>query len=57
MGSPVTSGTWDGFQGAFYTGVGNGELLWLLATMVLLIVAVVLGARHEQEAYEAVENK
>ncbi len=57
MGSPITSGTWDGFAGAYYTGLGSGELLWLLATIVLLVIAIVLGARHEKEAYDAVQKK
>ena len=57
MNSPITSGTWDGFTGAYYTGLGSGELLWLLATMALLVIAIALGARHEKEAYDAVEKK
>jgi len=57
MNSPVTAGTWDGFEGAYYTGLGSTELPWLIATMILLAIAIWMGARHEHEAYEAVEEK
>ncbi|MCV6586038.1 MAG: hypothetical protein OIF47_10935 [Marinibacterium sp.] len=55
--NPVTQGTWDGFEGAFYTGQGSMELIWLLATGVLLIIALWLGNKHEEEAYDAVSKK
>lgn len=55
--NPVTQGTWDGFEGAYYTGLGSMELIWLLGTGALLIVALWLGNKHEEDAYEAVSNK
>ncbi|MBU3000101.1 MULTISPECIES: hypothetical protein [Roseovarius] len=57
MMNPVTSGTWDGFEGAYYTGFGSMELIWLLATMALLAIAIFLGNKHEKSAYAAVEKK
>lgn len=57
MNSPITAGTWDGFEGAFYTGLGSGELLWLIVTMMLLAVAIWLGNKHEKQAYDAVSKK
>jgi hypothetical protein len=56
MGSPITSGTWDGFEGSYYTGFGGGmESVWLVAAIILCIVALAAGVRHEREAYEKSE--
>lgn len=54
--NPVTNGTWDGFEGAYYTGLGSMELVWLIASMIVLAVALYLGTKHEKSAYEAVEK-
>lgn len=56
MGSPITTGTWDGFTGSYYTGFGSGsEGLWLVLSIALCLVALVVGVRHEKEAYERSE--
>lgn len=57
MGSPVTGGTWTGFEGAFYTGLGGNEFLWLAVSVVMIVLALVLGERHERQAYSEVERK
>jgi hypothetical protein len=52
MGSPITNGTWDGFTGSYYTGFGSGmEPLWLAVSIGLCVVALVIGVKHEKEAY------
>ena len=55
--NPVTQGTWDSFEGAYYTGLGIMEPVWLIATIVLLVVAIWLGNKHEEKAYDAVSKK
>lgn len=57
MSSPITAGTWDGFAGAYYTGFGSTETLWLIVSIAMIVLAIWLGGRHEKEAYEAVEKK
>ncbi len=52
MGSPITTGTWDGFAGSYYTGFGSGaEPLWLALSILLCVTALAVGLKHEREAY------
>ncbi|MCV6596827.1 MAG: hypothetical protein OIF40_07065 [Mangrovicoccus sp.] len=52
MGSPITNGTWDGFTGSYYTGFGSGmEGIWLAISIILCLVALFVGVKHEKEAY------
>ena len=39
MGSPFDTGTWDGVIGAYYTGYGSGEMMWLLVAIAFCVVA------------------
>lgn len=54
MGSSITS--WDGFEGAYYMGVGGWELIWLVVSIILCIAALYVGAKHELDAYKEAEN-
>ena len=55
MGAPFDTGTWNGVEGAYYTGAGT-ELIWLLASVVCCVVAIWIGHRHEVKAYENAEK-
>ncbi|SFD92970.1 hypothetical protein [Roseivivax sediminis] len=55
--NPVTNGTWDGFTGAFYTGFGGFEAIWLIASAALVVIALWMGNRHEKHAYREVAKK
>jgi hypothetical protein len=52
MGSPFDTGTWDGVTGAYYTGYGSGEMMWLLLAIALCVVACWVGHRHESESFD-----
>jgi hypothetical protein len=55
MGSPID--TWDGLTGAYYMGMNSGwELIWLLVSIVMCVVALYVGAKHELDAYKAAER-
>ncbi|MEM1264574.1 MAG: hypothetical protein AAGI50_01005 [Pseudomonadota bacterium] len=56
MGAPFES--WDAVEGAYYIGAGSGmEWLWLLVSIGLCVLALVMGARHELDAYKEAEDK
>lgn len=57
MEAPFDITTWDGITGAIYAGYGSAEGLWLLASLLLVVVAVIFGWRHEEHAYKATEKK
>jgi len=49
IGAPFTN--WDEVAGAnYYTGLGSGEFWWLLLAIILCILALWWGHRHESEA-------
>lgn len=56
MEAPFEASTWDGVTGAFYTGYGSVEGLWLLLMLAMIVVAIVLGWRHEEHAYKATKK-
>jgi hypothetical protein len=56
IGSPIEAATWEGAEGAYYTGLGSGELIWVLAALLLCVVALVAGSRHEKEAYRRLKR-
>ena len=47
---------WAAVEGAYYTGYGSGEMLWLIVAIVLCIVALIMGSRHELEAYKKLKK-
>lgn len=49
IGSPIDS--WDkATDAAYYVGQGSGEAIWLLISIILCIVALIWGHRHEAAA-------
>ncbi len=52
MGSPFDTGTWNGVEGAYYVGHGSMELVWLLVSVGLCLVALWMGHSHEMDAYK-----
>ena len=57
MGSTIVS--WDTFEkGAMYLGAGTSwEAIWLILSIVLCIIALVAGSRHEKAAYRKIGKK
>lgn len=50
--------TWTGVEGAYYMGASSSwELIWLIVAVVMCVVALVNGARHELDAYQNMEDK
>lgn len=49
VGTNITD--WAAVEGAYYAGAGT-EGIWLLLSLVLVIGAMVAGARHEKLAYK-----
>ena len=48
VGTNITA--WATVEGAYYAGQGT-EGIWLALSMLLCVVALVAGARHEKAAY------
>ncbi len=51
MGSPLAEASWNGVEGAFYTGAGGAEPLWLFISIGLCVFALVAGLIHEGHSY------
>lgn len=49
IGTTITD--WSAVEGAYYAGAGS-EAIWLFASMILCIAALVAGSRHEKAAYK-----
>lgn len=49
------SGSWDGIEGILYMASGYTGL-WTLISAALCVVALVIGSRHELDAYKKAEN-
>lgn len=52
IGTNITD--WSTVDGAYYAGAGT-ELIWLIASIALCVVALVAGSRHEKAAYGKVK--
>ena len=53
MGSPFSTGTWNGVEGAYYMGLGTSwELIWLLVSIAMCVLALIVGGSHESKAYK-----
>ena len=48
IGTNITD--WSTVDGAYYAGAGT-EAVWLALSAVLVVLALVAGARHEKAAY------
>ncbi|WP_330646897.1 hypothetical protein [Thioclava sp. FTW29] len=57
MEAPFNATSWDGVTGAIYAGYGSVEGLWLIVCLILVVIAVIGGWRHEGHAYRAVTHK
>jgi hypothetical protein len=49
IGTTITD--WSTADGAYYAGQGT-EAIWLMLSLVLCIVALIAGSRHERAAYQ-----
>lgn len=55
MGSAYSN--WEEFTGPIYMGANSSwEVIWVLVAVVLCIVALIQGSRHELDAYKRVKN-
>jgi hypothetical protein len=52
IGTDITD--WAAAEGAYYAGIGS-EGIWLFLSLVLCIGALVLGSRHEKNAYKKIK--
>ena len=57
MEAPFDTNTWEGISGAYYTGYGSAEVLWVIVCLALVVLAVNRGWAHERHAYRAVTKK
>lgn len=48
IGTGITD--WSAVDGAYYAGAGT-EGIWLVASIILCLLALVAGLRHEKAAY------
>ena len=55
MGWSFDSASWEGVDGAYYSAMGS-ETMWLSISVILCVVALVMGARHELDAYRRAEK-
>ncbi len=59
MGAPFDSGTWNGVENAYYVGAGGGtgtEMVWLVVSIGLCLLALWMGHSHEMDAYKRSES-
>lgn len=48
IGAPFES--WDAVAGAsYYTGLGGGELIWLIISIALCVLSILVGHKHENK--------
>lgn len=48
IGTNITD--WSTVDGAYYAGAGT-ELIWLLLSILLCVICLIAGSRHEKAAY------
>lgn len=56
MGWPFEEASWNGVEGAYYSAMG-AEMFWFILSAVLLLLALIVGAKHELDAYKREEEK
>ena len=55
MGSAIT--TWNDIAGPIYMGANTSwEVIWLAVSVVMCVVALIVGSRHEKSAYRKADN-
>lgn len=52
IGTNITD--WRTVDGAYYAGAGT-ELVWLIVSIILCLVFLVAGLRHEKAAYKKIK--
>ena len=55
MGWPFNDASWNDVTGAYYAAIGT-EALWVAISVVICIVSLVVGAKHENDAYRKAGN-
>ncbi|MEM7268501.1 MAG: hypothetical protein AAF401_04520 [Pseudomonadota bacterium] len=58
MGSPGIE-SWDAWEkGAYYMGAASSwESIWLIVSIIMCVLAIIIGSRHEKDAYRKAEKK
>lgn len=56
MGWPFDEASWNNVEGAYYSALG-AETFWFLVSVVVCVVALIVGARHELDAYKREQEK
>lgn len=56
MEAPFDATSWNGITGAIYAGFGSSELFWIALCYACVLLAVILGWRHEGHAYIAAQK-
>lgn len=56
MEAPFDATSWEGITGAIYAGFGSAELFWIALCYLCVLIAVILGWKHEKHAYHAAKN-
>lgn len=54
MGTTITD--WAAVEGAYYTGAGGSEMIWFIIAVVLCIASLVVGSKHELDAYKKLKK-
>lgn len=54
MGTSITD--WAAVEGAYYTGAGGGEMIWFIIALALCVLALVVGSKHELDAYKKLKS-
>lgn len=52
MEAPFEATSWAGIVGPIYAGYGSAEAFWVLLSLLLVVIAIFGGWRHEKHAYE-----
>ena len=56
MGWPFEEATWNVAEGAYYAAVGS-EMMWFIISAALCVVALVVGSKHELDAYKREQQR
>lgn len=57
MGAPFDTGTWNGVEGAYFTGAGGDMMMfWLIVCIALCVIPLFIGHKHETKAYDRMED-
>lgn len=54
MGTTITD--WDAVEGAMYVGAGGSEWFWLIIAIALTVIPLVVGNKHELDAYKKLKK-